>query len=238
MPNRIWMMMCAAMLAGCQPDIPADDYFPLQNGLRWHYQVEQDLASGLSTRRFSIENLGSATLGGKYQTEEVWLRRTSDGTDYYIVRDDNGTWRVAKRAVVELEPQIDDPERKILPSISGIAVGDNWNADGMSYALRKSASEAVPNPEDVRFNMEFEVVALDDRVSVPAGVFENCVQVEGRAVFSLYVDPRLGYMDIPVTQTEWYAPGVGLVKLVREETLDQGFFTGGTIRFELLELEY
>jgi hypothetical protein len=230
--------MFAAALTGCQPDIPADDYFPLQEGLRWRYQVEEHLATGVTTRRFSIENLGRATLGGKYETEDVRLRRTSDGTDYYIVRDDDGVWRVAKRAVVELEPQPDKPERKILPPGPGFTVGDNWNVDGMSYALRKSASEAVPNPEDVRFNMEFEVVAVNDRVKVPAGVFENCVRVEGRAVFSLYVDPRLGYMDIPVTQTEWYAPGVGLVKLVREETLDQGFFTGGTISFELLELDY
>ena len=53
----------------------------------------------------------------------------------------------------------------------------------------------------------------------------------------MYVDPRLGYQDILLTQKEWYAPGVGLVKLIREEPLDLPMFKGGSIMMELEKYE-
>lgn len=37
-----------------------------------------------------------------------------------------------------------------------------------------------------------------------------------------------GYRDIQIRTTEWHAPGIGLVKLVREEPLDTDVFQGKT----------
>ena len=63
------------------------------------------------------------------------------------------------------------------------------------------------------------------------------LRVEGSAQLSLYSDARLGYQEIPIKTTEWYAPGVGLVKLVREEPLDTEVFEGGTITLALARFE-
>ncbi|MCU7946598.1 MAG: hypothetical protein KZQ72_08155, partial [Candidatus Thiodiazotropha sp. (ex Cardiolucina cf. quadrata)] len=44
--------------------------------------------------------------------------------------------------------------------------------------------------------------------------------------------------EILINTTEWYAPGVGLVKLLREEPLDNDVFAGGHVLLELKDLMY
>ncbi len=237
MKPTLLILASLALLTACQPKIPADDYFPLHKGVTWHYQVDEDLTDKRSSRYFSIENLGTVSLSRKYENQTVSVRRTSDGTHYFILDAEDGRFRVAKQTVVELKPHFDQKERKILPHQSDLTIGSSWASEGRTYTLHSTPSYAVPDPDDIRFNMEYEITSVTDRVQVPAGEFKNCVRVEGRATFSLYVDPRLGYRDIHITQTEWYAPGVGLVKLLREEPLNLEIFKGGSIRFELVEFE-
>jgi len=62
---------------------------------------------------------------------------------------------------------------------------------------------------------ESKVVAVDVKVSVPAGTFEGCIETQD-------LDP----ID-DVTESKWYCPDVGLVK--------EAFAEGGTL--ELIELE-
>jgi hypothetical protein len=72
---------------------------------------------------------------------------------------------------------------------------------------------------------------------VPAGRFEKCLRLEGTGLLHVLADARVGASEVPVTHTEWYAPGVGLVKLVRSETLDTQAIVGGTITMELTAFE-
>jgi hypothetical protein len=39
---------------------------------------------------------------------------------------------------------------------------------------------------------------------------------------------------MPLSTTEWYCNGVGLVRLVREEPAQATFLTGGTLTMELV----
>ena len=41
--------------------------------------------------------------------------------------------------------------------------------------------------------------------------------------------------DMPLTTTEWYCKGVGLVKVQRSEPANSTFLTGGTMTLELIE---
>ena len=67
---------------------------------------------------------------------------------------------------------------------------------------------------------------MDDTVSVAAGTFRHCLRVRSRG--SLFAGKTLqqfmGINDIDIDQTEWYAPGVGLVKTVRREFTTPGEF--------------
>ncbi len=231
------MALMALLLGGCGADIPETDYFPLHEGVRWEYKVTEDLTDRRSERNFSIENQGPAKLDGRYADEPVSIRHTSDGTDYYILQDDTGSYRIGRRTLIEYSPRYEEEEVRILPNFKDLDLGRNWSATTRSYALHSLPSYAVEDPGGRDIYMLFEIVGLQETVTVPAGTFTNCVKVEGKAKVNLYADPKLGYTDVKLTQTEWYAPGVGLVKLVREEPLDLEIFKGGTISFELTRFD-
>lgn len=225
-------------LSGCNDDIPTTEYYPLQEGVAWDYQVITQLTGQQeSVRSYSVENRGAADLTNEYADEPVHIRHTSDGTDYYILQDDTGTYRVAQRTLIEYKPRFETDDIRILPNLADIEVGRSWSMETKPYALHRTSSSSLPDPAEQKVNMTFEIKSLTDTVSVPTGTFENCLRVEGSAILSLYVDPRVGYQDIEITQTEWYAPGVGLIKFVRDEPLDMPLFKGGLISFELTEFD-
>lgn len=232
---RISFFLASLILAGCSADIPDTDYFPLQKGVVWEYQVNELFGSRESQREFSIENLGETQFkeGEVFSEDLISVRHTSDGTDYYILKDDTGVYRAARRTLIEYKPRFEKSLVRILPNNKDLEVGRSWTVPTKPYALHATASFAVPDPRKRDINLQFEIKSVTDTVEVPAGTFERCIRVEGTTVLTLYVDPKLGYQDIPITQTEWYAPGVGLVKLIREEPLNMELFKGGLISYEL-----
>ena len=223
-------------ISGCDADISSNDYFPLHKDVTWEYKVTEDLTNVKHIDTYTVTNLGEQSFKqGDYNELTVSARLTSDGTAYYFVQDDTGTHRIAKRTVVELKPRMDPEEIMVLPDMENLTVGMTWSAETRPYALHGLRSHAVPDPRSNKFTLSYEIVSIDSVVDVPAGHFENSIKVEAKGVVGLYADPRLGYQDVNVIHTEWYAPGVGLVKLIREEPMDLDIYKGGTITFELTE---
>ncbi len=230
---RVPIFLLFTLLSGCDSDIPSTEYYPLQSGMTWEYRVMTNLAGKEDIRTYRVENRGEVALSNEYSDDVVNVRHTSDGTDYYILQDDTGSYRIAERSIIEYEPRFEPERVRILPSLEDIEVGRTWAIVTKPYALHRTSSSSLPDPSEQSLNMLFEIQSLSDKVVVPAGIFENCLRVEGSAIVSLYTDPREGYQDIEIKQTEWYAPGVGMVKLVRDEPLDMPLFKGGKITFEL-----
>jgi hypothetical protein len=117
-----------------------------------------------------------------------------------------------------------------------LAVGTTWQAFTTSYLLRRNADF----PPEIRHThkpvqMTYRIEALGQKVSTRAGNFSDCVKVQGSAVMKLFADPVIGFKDLPLTTTEWYCKGVGLVKVQRAEPANSTFLTGGTLTLELIE---
>ena len=112
-------------------------------------------------------------------------------------------------------------------------VGSNWSQDTHPYVLRRLQPYEEQLAKNIEFKMAYQIGALNDTVEVPAGRFDDCIRVDGEALLTVYADGRTGYQDININTSEWYAPGVGLVKLVRTEPLDSHVFAGGSIVIEL-----
>lgn len=90
-------------------------------------------------------------------------------------------------------------------------------------------------PRELKYSrslpMSYTIETIDDVVTVPAGRFERCIRVKGTAEVRLYTDPVAGWRDVPLVTTEWYAPGIGLVKLERIENLQNSpYMSGGKNR--------
>lgn len=223
-----WLLAIALM--GCSPE--HSGYFPLERGAEWTYRVvTKTERGGISETSLHIANLGKETVGDK----DYLIRRTSSGTDYLIRQDATGIYRAGKRTIVQRHPSPDPEPRYVLKY--PLEPGTAWRATTHPYVIRRIHPYIEDYQRSISFPMNYRIESLNETVNVPAGVFSNCIKVIGEADLTMYVDPRIGWGDLPVITQEWYAPGVGLVKLERSEKLDTGVFVGGTLVLELTRFE-
>ena len=75
-----------------------------------------------------------------------------------------------------------------------------------------------------------EVKSSNETLKVGNKVLRNCLKIEGIGQTSFNPGPPLENINIEVKKTEWYAPNLGLVKLIREETSDSE--TMGRVYYE------
>ena len=218
------------LLAACGNSPGDDALFPLAEGKRWTYRVSTVIDEAESTQRETLvlANRGSDTIDGA----PSWRRRSDAGIEYWLRSDATGIYRIASRNPLEREPQLDKPRRYVLQK--PYAVGTEWEAPTTAYVLARKNEV----PREVRyihkaFPMHYRIEALAAKVKTPAGEFEGCLRVAGRAEIRLYVDAMFQWRDIPLTTIEWYCPGVGLVKLERKEASPTKFMVGGTVTMEL-----
>lgn len=230
--------LIGASLSGCDSSSNPSDmsagYFPLQEGRSWTYRVVTSLIGDAPvTRTLSIENIGKKN----FREKPYWLRRTSNGTDYYLGADATGVYRYGKRTLVELSPRLDASPRMVMPLPIPRKVGRSWSVLTQSYTLHRVLPNYEPPTENIaHFHMTYSVVGLDEEVTVPAGTFKHCLLIEGQAQIDQYAGSSTHEDDgeIEITTREWYAPNVGMVKMERTEPLDGSVFKGGKVVMELL----
>lgn len=223
----------AALLAaaGCEGPSPTASLFPLEGGHRWVYDVRTQWESSTSEResRIITSEGESAFDGGT-----AWRRRSADGVDWFLRVDDTGVYRVGTKTDLDAEPTKDPQRRYVLKA--PLRNGTTWQAFTPPYLLKRRQEF----PPEIRHShapvlMTYAIETMEAKVEVPAGKFDNCLQVRGQAVIRLFADPTSGWKDLPLTTQEWYCRGPGLVKLVREEPANSSFLVGGQLTMELTE---
>lgn len=223
------LALAAALAAGCgDKPAPSAALFPLEPGHVWtyHQQIEavgRSDSSWLVMRTLPDEEYGGAT---------AYRRRSDDGNDYWLRRDATGIFRVATKHELQEEPDKDEAPRYVLKE--PLAVGTEWQSTTIPYLLeRRQGFPMEVRHEGKAVPMRYAIEATSETVTVPAGRFERCLRVRGQAVVRLYADGVVGWKDMPLTTTEWYCPGPGLVKLQREEPANSVFLSGGSLALEL-----
>lgn len=223
------LALLSACLTGCG-EAPSG-YFPLQPGLVWHYQVVTEDAKGKREDTLAITNYGKVS-----DDSEYYVRGTSSGNYYYITKRDDSIMRVARSSIIEPELKLDDPARFIIKE--PLQAGTKWEHRMRPYLLTSQTAPTIK--EAVRYLADWEIVATDATIEVPQGRFENCLHVQGYAEVAvprsrlLHLMPHIMHFQID----EWYAPGVGLVKLEYAETTDSEELMGGTINIDLIALDF
>lgn len=220
------------LASGCG-GAPSPDYFPLNPGLRWDYAIHEHNKLGHQTRPLTLRNLGTATHDG----QSFARRLSSDGNEYWIARRDDAVQRVGVRTAIDFAPRIDATPRTVLQLPP--AMGQWWEVETRPYILERAwpFRERFHFDDSKRITLRMVVAALDEWVEVPAGKFEHCLRLEGTGLLNVLADARLGASAVLVTHTEWYAPRVGLVKLLRTEVLDTEQIVGGTVEMQLVAFE-
>ncbi|MDL2336775.1 MAG: hypothetical protein QFE16_02945 [Pseudomonadota bacterium] len=225
------LALAAAGLTGCGGPGGDTSLFPLDAGHRWTYQLTTELEnSTIEREERQLITLGRADLDG----QATWQRRSDDGANYWLRSDDSGIYRVASKSDIEDEPKLDATRRYVLKR--PYAVGTQWQTPTTAYLLEYKQDF----PHEVRHKhpsipMNYVIEAVNQKLETAAGKFDGCLRVKGLALLKLYADPVVGWRDVPLTTLEWYCPGVGLVRLERDEPGQSTFISGGRVKMELVD---
>lgn len=230
---RLGLVMILGLVAGCHSGGPSTSYFPLESGHRWTYRVTTQGEDGITEREtLTLRTLGSSSDEG-LEGGPAWRRRSDSGVDYWLRADDTGIFRVATKSDLDDAPKPDKPQRFVLRA--PFTTGTQWQASTTAYLLmRRNDFPREIRHEHPSIPMSYQIEAEDASVDVPAGHYDHCLRVKGTAMLRLYADPVRGWRDMPLTSTEWYCRGVGLVRVQREEPAERlAYVTGGTRTLEL-----
>lgn len=199
------LMVAAALVAGCNR---ADtDYFPLSGGKTWDYEIRRIIKGEKHLQRLLLTSFPPVVIDGIEYFPQARLddrvgvfTRTGDG----IVRVNHGNGPGLPVLPAELKPNV------------------TWHAPGRILFLEVTGAFHFTFQERKKqtIDLDYEIEAMDDTVVVAAGRFANCMRVKSSGSISggAALQEFLGISFVRIEQTEWYAPGVGLVKRVRKES--------------------
>ena len=217
----------AFLLQSC--DSNSDSYFPLDKGLTWRYQVSSVTSHYKNQDILVIQNMGVEVIDQK----NLYVRRTSLGTNYYFVKENQDVLRVAKRAAVELRPKFDEEKRYVIKG--PFEPGTSWTHQGQPYLLDRPFPTDYELRNTIRFPMTYSIVSVGEKLSTKSGLFKDCIHIRGTSVVNIGRTVSIIQDEVKFTTDEWYAPRVGLVRLIRSEDVDSSHAYGGSIEINLLE---
>ncbi|MBI5616433.1 MAG: hypothetical protein HY943_09090 [Gammaproteobacteria bacterium] len=222
----------ATVLAGCSE--PTDEsLFPLTPGRNWYYQARTVVRDEPHAQRIVIANTVAKDVPGA----KLATQRRQMAWDYYFKETERGIFRIGSTDRRENGPRTAEEEVMILPH--DVKEGSSWR---MTSRLELVESRTFSADDRIvgRYypvHLTARVAARDESVKVPAGSFAHCVRVDATGETSVRVDRGYGTAPVKVTQQDWYAPGVGLVKSTRLEHSDSTFLRPGTYDQELVSFE-
>ena len=234
--RQLLLLLLSVLLSACGKSGPAQpSLFPLNEGWSWNYKVTTSDINGTKVTDLHVHNRTAVALTDQINAIE---RRNSLGLSYYFVVQANAITRLATKNQFENLPRLDMDEtpRHVLPLPPKL--GSKWLMTTRAYLLHRQRDQL----DDIRFarpfTMSFEIDALDQTITVPAGTFRNCVVVAGHYMMPVMADVITGMELVPINQKEWYCPEAGMVKFIRAESIVSRLVLGGTMVMELVNLDH
>lgn len=201
----IGMVLLALVLcAGCRGG--DTDYFPVGGGQTWDYEVRMMVKGERHVQRLLLTSLPPSEIDGKEYFPQL---RLNDRIDVYS-RNGDGIVRV----------NLGEEDLRVLPA--DLKPKATWRTPGQIMFLEVTGAFHATFQERKKqyIDLDYVIETMDDTVAVGAGRFTNCMRIKSSG--SMYaggaLQEFLGIGFIQIEQTEWYAPGVGLVKRVRKES--------------------
>lgn len=203
-PMRILgVVMILHLIFGCAQ--PSPDYFPLGAGLVYEYAIQHQVNEDVHQARLLIANQAAQTIAGK----EVYPRVTAAREILYLQKQPGGIYyyrdlSLAGQLVLKYP----------------LARDAAWRAASDIFILKRRHESFAGDESFISLggavSLDYRISALDEIIQVPAGRFEKCVRVDAHGMMPVQERTR-GIDRINIEQSEWYAPDVGLVKVLRTE---------------------
>ena len=228
MLKYFFILLFTVYISACSKE--DQSYFPLAGGYKWRYDVTQITRDGLEKQQYILSNLGES----KLNELPVYIRRSIDGTSLYYSMTDNGIDYLGHRPASGVDPEFVTDKQTVISF--PLQEKTMWEQLTTTKLLKKTGP-----PQKTEFKivaevpMEVEIESMNEVVSVPAGKFEQCMKITMSG--STYKDAGnyVGLTIVNVEQTNWYAKGIGLVKMERLETTKSDALDKGSLLIELAE---
>lgn len=221
------LLLAATLIPACGED--SSSYYPLTKGLWWEYRLRVETARGNVDGRYLVTNLGKRLVHG----EAAAVREVHDGSQYFYARRKDGVYRLGSRpgragsAPGAWSPHLVMPT----PAVAGAT----WKAAASTSVLARpiGAYEKKVVNIVVRVPMVYRIEGTEAEVRVPAGHFGHCLRIHSRGHTTVDAGGVVGETEVMVENTDWYAPGIGLVKTVHRERTSSPRLPGGRFVMEL-----
>jgi len=228
LPAALVLSFLPVVFASCGPT--GSDYFPLTPGWSWTYRITSDIRNVSKTSgHMLVVNGKPITVDGQEATPRMY----QDGHVFYYATQDDGVILIADRPAWHVAAPA-QPEQWVFKY--PLAVGTTWPVDSETHLLRRQLfgpTAVVSVPVVAPISITYTVDALDDVVKVPAGTFRNCLRLSGHGEGVVYMGERIGEVNVTIETTQWFAPGVGLVKIERMEDSRPESPAAGSMTVEL-----
>jgi hypothetical protein len=205
-------------------------HYPLTPDRWWYYQAETTILDKPRQQRLLVSNLGE----GEFEGKAVLIQRQSTGRELYFRSTSEGLKRVAVRAEFGDIPVFAGAVT-VLPS--DLSRGEPWLVRSELQLVESRTFARQDRLRNFTFPVQLtmSISGHNEIIKVPAGRFNNCLRVDGNGQRIVPTDRGNAIAEVFVMHTDWYAPGVGLVKSVRAETTDSPFLKSGYFKQEMLE---
>ncbi|HSR62600.1 MAG TPA: hypothetical protein VLN56_04260 [Gammaproteobacteria bacterium] len=226
-----FILIVIVATTGCGPS--GDRYFPLDEGRYWRYDMIYETMDGRFKGIYALEMLETEEKEGR----EIYIARTIDGELIFYTVDEQGVKRSGSEKTVDRNTTYSGEELYVFRY--PLKEGTEWESVTVSKALIKTGP-----PQKTEFHIRARVPvsvrieSMHDTVRVPAGTFRNCMRVVLSGDSFINAGNYVGRTIVKVKETNWYAPGVGLVKSERNETTTKKALDKGSITLELAEYRH
>jgi len=225
---RICLYLFAlVLLVSCGAE--EQSYFPLDNNWQYIYSTETTMPDSQMHGSYSVTNLGKK----QYAGGSAFVRRNNVGTHYYFSQDEvsGDVARIAKRTSAEQRPIADTEPRYVFKHPFSEQL--QWLVPARSYLMSRPFSTEYELKDTLRFDMNYQVLSTSETVQVPLGRYQNCLHIRGVANFMLGRILTVIQDPVEIITDEWYAKGIGLIKLQRKEVVDSKYANGGQFQMQL-----
>lgn len=226
--SKLLFLLGLAAFSLCWPHASLADasaHFPATPGRWWYYSTAATILEEAHVQRLFVANVAN--------DGQTLIQRRQGGWDHFYSLGRKGI--LHKSYIDRHGGRAREAEALLLPAT--LAVGQSWTFDSQ-LRLIESRTFSAEDRLGGRYHpvpMTAEVKALNDTIEVPGGRFHGCIRVEAKGAALVRADRGSVEVEVRAAQTEWYAPGVGLVRVTRKETSESPFLRNGEYVQELLD---
>ena len=204
-------------------------YFPLEPGFEWRYRVQRKSMGEVEEQRLLLRNVESVEANGVRYS----VQRSLTGFQHLFQQTPAGVERAGFIKTSGAEEVFISEKHLLLPA--NLEIGYEWESVTRTRGLVKkwSPGKAVPSHVSAKVPVVHKIEALDAMVKTVAGRFSNCLKTSTTG-FAFHKGDRYSErVLVDIKQTDWYAPGIGLVKSVLKETSSSDAFADAEVILEL-----